>query len=69
MKNHMLLDAWEHAYYLQYQNRRADYVENIWRIVSWRDVEGRFESCLEVPLSADEEHECPSDWEKRPVLW
>ena len=36
------IDVWEHAYYLQYKNVRADYVKNIWRIVNWENVEERF---------------------------
>lgn len=36
------IDAWEHAYYLQYKNMRADYVKAIWQIFNWRNIEERF---------------------------
>lgn len=36
------IDVWEHAYYLQYKNVRADYVKNIWKIINWHNVEERF---------------------------
>jgi len=37
----LCIDVWEHAYYLQYRNARADFLKNIWKIMNWKCVEAR----------------------------
>jgi len=41
------LDVWEHAYYLDYLNVRADYVKAFWELVNWSDVQRRFQAVQE----------------------
>ncbi len=46
----LVLDMWEHAYYLQYKNLKADWVDAFWNIVNWPDVATRFENARTLKL-------------------
>jgi len=43
----LMLDVWEHAYYLDYKNVRADYVKGFWNIANWENVQQRFQTARE----------------------
>jgi hypothetical protein len=55
----LVLDAWEHAYYVRHHNPRAEYVESIWRVINWNDVaqrlaRGRIPGCPGLALDLDD---------------
>jgi Fe-Mn family superoxide dismutase len=49
----LAIDAWEHAYYLQYKNAKADFFEAIWNVVNWDDVNRRLKGAQRVEWIVD----------------
>lgn len=40
------IDVWEHAYYLKYQNKRADYLKSLWTVVNWDEISKRYDTAM-----------------------
>ncbi len=46
------IDLWEHAYYLKYQNRRAEYISNMWNVLDWEQIDARYnKACSMLGIS------------------
>jgi Fe-Mn family superoxide dismutase len=50
----LVMDAWEHAYYLQYKNRKADFFTALWALWNWDDVAARFERAQRADLALED---------------
>ena len=46
----LVIDSWEHAYYLQYQNRKPEFVQAVWKLVNWEDVAARYAAAQEITV-------------------
>ena len=46
----LVVDMWEHAYYLQYQNRKNEWLEGFWDLVDWTDVAARFDKVRKTDI-------------------
>jgi Fe-Mn family superoxide dismutase len=54
----LVMDMWEHAYYLQYRNNKEKWIVNYWEMVNWSDVQRRFDNaiCVDLALEAAVRH-------------
>jgi len=46
----MVVDAWEHAYYLQYQNRKTEFFESVWNLWNWQDISARYAMAVQTQI-------------------
>ena len=49
----LVLDAWEHAYYLQYENRKTDFFQVVWNVWNWNDVADRFAAVQQLDVASE----------------
>jgi superoxide dismutase, Fe-Mn family len=46
----LVIDAWEHAYYLQYQNRKTEFFDAVWNVWNWEDVAARYAAAIQLNI-------------------
>ena len=46
----MVIDAWEHAYYLHYQNRKTEFFDAVWQVWNWQDIAARYASAIQLKI-------------------
>jgi Fe-Mn family superoxide dismutase len=62
----LVIDAWEHAWYLQYLNEKAKFFDALWNVLNWADVAQRFEQAHGLNLVLDQVAERGSPGEVQP---
>jgi len=62
----MVIDAWEHAWYLQYLNEKAKYFEAIWNVFNWEDVARRYAAAQKLDLTLDAPTATGAQAQRRP---
>ncbi|HZO23205.1 MAG TPA: superoxide dismutase [Steroidobacteraceae bacterium] len=62
----LVIDAWEHAYYLQYQNEKAKFFDAVWNVWNWKDVAERFERARAFELLGSGSGQSGQRTQKRP---
>jgi superoxide dismutase, Fe-Mn family len=53
----LVMDMWEHAYYLQYRNKKEKWIVSFWEMINWKDVARRFDSAVCADLSLENRHD------------
>ena len=48
----MVIDAWEHAYYLQYENQKTAFFEAVWHLWNWKDIAARLQAARRLEITA-----------------
>jgi Fe-Mn family superoxide dismutase len=63
----MVIDAWEHAWYLQYLNEKAKYFEAIWNVFNWEDIARRYAAAQKLTLVLPEPNATGAQAQRRPA--
>jgi rubredoxin len=63
----MTIDVWEHAYYIDYRNRRGEFIDKMWGLISWKTVAGRMHEAVLTDRSMEKYICITCGWEYDPA--